>query len=532
MASEPNFQIYPGALPAPSYGKKKPRGTGTARLPLAGSERQLGANIRGRSPLARSAGPLASPTLHSGRWVQAAYVVADLFCIALTFAVVLMARCAPSWRAYSIAGTWKSLGSGIPKEYAGVLLLYAALIVLFSQTYGLYRTPRDRSRPQETFLVAKVLFWSTAILIAAVYLSDARTISRVVILASAATNAVVLASWRIWKRGIVERRVAAGIGVRNVLIVGAGKLGRELAEYFDTNRYLGVVVKGFLDHNHVGESEALGSIENLAEVCRTHFIDEIIITIPFMRRRVRHVLLQARLNNLDVKIVPDLYGSVARGATLEHLGLIPVMSLRVRQFPMFGLLFKRAMDIVASAIGLAFLWPLLAAIAVAIRIETPGPVLYRAWRAGKKGRKFVCYKFRTMVQNADALKSLLLNLNERQGATFKITGDPRITRVGRFLRKYSLDELPQLWKVLKGEMSLVGPRPHPIDDCERYELEHLRRLDVTPGITGLWQVTARRDPSFAINMALDLEYIDGWNVWTDFTLLFKTVFVVLAGHGQ
>jgi lipopolysaccharide/colanic/teichoic acid biosynthesis glycosyltransferase len=136
-----------------------------------------------------------------------------------------------------------------------------------------------------------------------------------------------------------------------------------------------------------------------------------------------------------------------------------------------------------------------------------------------------------MVASADEVKDQLRQRNERQGPIFKIRDDPRITRVGRFLRRYSLDELPQLWNVLKGEMSLVGPRPHPLDDYQRYELEHLRRLDVTPGITGLWQIIARRDSSFNRNMALDLEYIDRWSVWLDLQILFKTCRVVFAGTG-
>jgi lipopolysaccharide/colanic/teichoic acid biosynthesis glycosyltransferase len=137
-----------------------------------------------------------------------------------------------------------------------------------------------------------------------------------------------------------------------------------------------------------------------------------------------------------------------------------------------------------------------------------------------------------MLQNADALKDSLSHLNEREGATFKIANDPRITRVGRFLRKYSLDELPQLWNVLKGDMSLVGPRPHPLDDYHKYDLKHLRRLDVTPGLTGLWQVAARRDPSFEKNVVLDLEYIENWSLRMDLSILFRTLAVVVAGSGD
>ena len=529
MASEPNLQAYPEALPP--YAKKKPQGAGASHQPV-GANPQAWADSQAGSPLARSAGPLASPALPGGLWVVVAYVIADLSCAALTFSVVLMARYAPSWRSYSISRALDVFSSNVPQEYVGVLLLYAALIVLFSQIHRLYGTPRDRSKTQELVLVAKALSWATAMLMAAIYLSGAKTISRLVILASAGTNIVVLAAWRMWKRGIVERRVAAGIGVRNVLIVGAGKIGREIAGYFDTNRYLGIVVKGFLDHNRLNDPRVLGRIENLVEICRANFVDEIIITIPFMRSQVRKALIQARLNNLDVKIVPDLYGSFARGATLEHLGHVPMMNLRRQPIPVSALIFKRTIDILGSVLGLVILSPIFAAIAVTIKMESPGPVFYRSRRVGKKGRPFTFSKFRTMIANAAQSQKNLRNLNQRENVLFKIANDPRITPFGKFLRMYSLDELPQLWNVLKGDMSLVGPRPPVPSEYQEYKLEHLRRLDVTPGMTGLWQVTARRDPSFHKYIDCDLQYIDRWSLWVDIKILLWTVQAVLSGQGE
>jgi lipopolysaccharide/colanic/teichoic acid biosynthesis glycosyltransferase len=183
------------------------------------------------------------------------------------------------------------------------------------------------------------------------------------------------------------------------------------------------------------------------------------------------------------------------------------------------------------AAGLLLVAPLLGVIALAIKLDSPGRALYRAPRVGLKGKRFLCHKFRSMIANADDLKEQLRSRNQRRGATFKIVGDPRITRVGRLLRRYSLDELPQLWNVLRGEMSLVGPRPHPVEDFERYGLEDLQRLEITPGLTGLWQVTARHDPSFERNVALDREYIENWTFWSDFRILYKTVSVVLQGSG-
>jgi lipopolysaccharide/colanic/teichoic acid biosynthesis glycosyltransferase len=171
-------------------------------------------------------------------------------------------------------------------------------------------------------------------------------------------------------------------------------------------------------------------------------------------------------------------------------------------------------------------------IAICVKLGSDGPVFYRAQRIGRKGRTFVCFKFRTMVANADKLKADLEHMNERDGVLFKIKEDPRVTPIGRFLRKYSLDELPQFYNVLRGEMSLVGPRPPMAKEVEQYDLAHLRRLDVLPGITGLWQVEARQDPSFDSYISLDTAYVENWSLWLDMKILARTVGVVFTGTGS
>jgi lipopolysaccharide/colanic/teichoic acid biosynthesis glycosyltransferase len=197
-----------------------------------------------------------------------------------------------------------------------------------------------------------------------------------------------------------------------------------------------------------------------------------------------------------------------------------------------GQLLKRIMDVILSATALVLLWPLMLVIVIAIKLESSDRVIYRSFRLGERGRRFACYKFRTMVAGANELKDSLRRLNQRRGPFFKIANDPRVTRFGRFLRKYSLDELPQFWNVLKGDMSLVGPRPHPVEDCAEYTSEHCRRLAVKPGVTGLWQVLARTNPSFEICMMLDLAYIEKWNLLLDCSILMKTIPAVLAGEGE
>jgi lipopolysaccharide/colanic/teichoic acid biosynthesis glycosyltransferase len=208
-----------------------------------------------------------------------------------------------------------------------------------------------------------------------------------------------------------------------------------------------------------------------------------------------------------------------------------VVTLHSEAAPVVHLFLKRSIDCFLSGIALLLRSPLMLTIALAIKLDSAGSVLYRAPRMGKKGQQFLCYKFRTMAANAEQRKEELRANNQREGPFFKIADDPRLTDLGRFLRRYSLDELPQLWNVFRGEMSLVGPRPHPLDDFRRYRLEDFRRLDVTPGITGLWQVTARRDPSFQRNMALDLQYIEEWSLLLDLKILWKTLSVVVHGTG-
>src|SRR6266576_1556109 len=253
------------------------------------------------------------------------------------------------------------------------------------------------------------------------------------------------------------------------------------------------------------------------------------------RRRVDHTNSATRVSSLPslAEILGSLLPELDRNGRYETaVGRTDSIILRAHPIRSTGLFIKRIMDLLLSAIALLFLWPLMLAIALAVRLESSGPVLYSSLRGGGKGQKFVCYKFRTMVDKADELKVLLRRLNEREDPFFKIADDPRVTRLGRLLRKYSLDELPQFWNVLKGEMSLVGPRPHPLDDLARYRPEDHRRLEVKPGITGLWQVIARRNPSFEACLTLDLEYMKRWSLLLDCKILIWTIPAVLAGEGQ
>ena len=419
----------------------------------------------------------------------------------------------------------------VTRQHLYVLAIYIAILVLSCHAHGLYQEMRWRPASDEIVPIIRAQVLATVLLSSIVYLSGATSTSRLIIGTCAVLNIGTFVAWRMLWRKLVTKRLECGYGVRNILIMGAGDVARAMANSFSTNPYLGYRFKGFLDTDEHGP-DVLGPAQDFADIVRSHFIDVVFITSPSDHELVKAVTLAARRLNVSVKIVPDFYDGLAWNSPIEHVGGFPVQVVHRPPIPRVALLVKRAFDVVVSAAALLVLTPLFLGIAIAIRIESAGPFLYRSIRVGKKGRRFTCYKLRTMVANAEALKEQLGDLNERDGALFKIRDDPRITRFGRLLRKYSLDELPQLWNVLKGEMSLVGPRPPLPSEVEMYSLDHLRRLDATPGLTGLWQIMARQDPSFETYVALDVEYIETWSPLLDLKLLLRTIPTVLKGTGH
>jgi exopolysaccharide biosynthesis polyprenyl glycosylphosphotransferase len=407
------------------------------------------------------------------------------------------------------------------------VLVFCALLTLLGYSEGLYRSDIDHET--ECIVLGKVVAWTTLLAAASRYASG--TLTTAVLATGAPLTYFSLLAWRTWRQH-QSAATKSSPASRNVLIVGSGSFARNLAAQFGRNRTDRLAVRGFLNDSEPVGGDVLGRPEDLARIARAEFVDEVILTTQSPRSVAQWVIREARRNRLDVKVVADLFELEPQCMVdLEHFGNVPILTIHQEPVPSLGLLAKRAMDIVFSATLLVLTSPLLAAIALLIRLDSQGPVFYRAPRIGRKGHRFLCCKFRTMTADAERRKEQLREHNEREGPFFKIAADPRITRIGHFLRRYSLDELPQLVNVLVGEMSMVGPRPHPLDDCAQYRLQDLRRLDVTPGITGLWQVTARQDPSFERNMALDLEYIERWNLWTDLKILFRTALVVLQGSG-
>ena len=421
----------------------------------------------------------------------------------------------------------------------GFMFLFSVLVVLFADLRGLYDFSWKRSYQEDLKLLADSVLCAGIISGADSYLGGSRAGSTGAFALTVVLTWISIAAWR---RFVLSQSIPGITQKRNVLIVGNGRIAHLLQRHLEQNTQLGYVVKGFVCRRRTprssskgnGDADAklLGTVDELPSITRAHFIDEILISVPSDRHLVKEITRKARVAGVQVRVVPDLYDGLAAQHPIEYIGQFPTLTLYHRAAPTLSLMIKRLMDIALSGITLAVLSPIFAVVALIVKLDSKGPVFYRAARVGKKGVTFVCYKFRTMIDNADALKKSLERLNERDGILFKIAADPRVTRVGRYLRKFSIDELPQLWNVFKGEMSLVGPRPPACGEYTQYALEHLRRLDVTPGLTGLWQVTARQDPSFQNYIQLDKEYITNWSLGLDFRILIKTVGVVLAGTGQ
>lgn len=451
-------------------------------------------------------------------------MAADFALVALGWLV--MGACLVPLRA-EFPRVWSfKYSAGAPMSLLGLAILHAALITLVGYIERLHA--RDIGRAVEQWVIAKAVLWATAVLCVGYALQGATRVTVGLFCAAGVLSLGMLCARNWWNRETEIDKT----GIRNVLIVGWGGVGQQVADYVRQHPSTRRSVCGFLDDEKPLGREVLGRTVDLARVARKEFVDEVILAAPPKSEFTRWVVEEACRLHLDVSVVPELFGCGPAASAMERVGEVPMICLHAERLPIAGLVLKRLMDAVGACAALIVLAPLLAAMSVLIKLDSPGPVLYCALRAGRKGRLFRCFKFRTMVSNADRLKDGLRENNERAGPFFKMTDDPRITRVGRYLRRYSLDELPQLWNVVKGEMSLVGPRPHPLDDVAGYHIEHLGRLDVTPGITGLWQVKARRDPSFDRGVELDREYIRTWSLASDMRILFMTVRAVVCGSGQ
>jgi exopolysaccharide biosynthesis polyprenyl glycosylphosphotransferase len=433
-------------------------------------------------------------------------------------------------------------GTLIHGRSIGILLVllsvFAFSLLLTSRRLQLYAPTRLTSFLHEQRLSVQACLTSGLLLTGTLYLVHAEDIPRSIVLLTVGLVVVLLSLRRLFYRILLYRRFEHGVGTRNVLIVGNGPEAHALRHHLESIRHLGYTFKGFIDFSDSGDTlsssagDVVGTLDTLFQNARKKFVDEIFFTTPCERSVVQGVLEKARAHGVDLRIVPDMYDGLTWNSPIEYIGQFPTIPLYRGRVPEVELLMKRGLDIVFSTFTLLLISPILLVIGIAVKLDSKGPVFYASERIGKKGRVFRCFKFRTMVSNAEKLRAKLMDRNEREGVLFKITDDPRVTRIGRILRKYSLDELPQFFNVLRGDMSVVGPRPPIASEVKQYKLSHLRRLDVMPGITGLWQVQGRRDPSFDSYISLDVTYIENWSIWLDLKIIVRTVGVVFSGTGS
>jgi len=417
-----------------------------------------------------------------------------------------------------------------------VFLLVWAVVGYFSRFY------RDLEMSNPIQLVLKLLNQLAIVLVfiyAGLYLLRRGDISRTYVMMVGMVDFILLVAGRyVSYSGIAWMRQRLG-RFHYFLIIGCGSRAHEMATLIEESRSMGLRLVGFV--NPTSESSKLSDrfgryevipLSAVEQVLEDRVVDEVVFAVS-MQELARLEPLMSHCANVGVKtrvqleFLPSPYSRIY----LENFRDVPLLSLSTAPESELLLFLKRTVDVVVAALSLVLLVPVLISIAAAIRITSPGDVLFRQTRCGLGGRRFTLYKFRSMVNNAEQLRAELHQLNELDGPAFKISDDPRITPVGRLLRRFSLDELPQLWNILRGDMSFVGPRPAIPDEVGMYEPWQRRRLRMRPGLTCMWVLEGRSDVDFQRWIQLDLAYIDNWSLWLDCKIFLRTIPIVISGKG-
>jgi exopolysaccharide biosynthesis polyprenyl glycosylphosphotransferase len=431
-------------------------------------------------------------------------------------------------------------------DYLPLLPLALAIWGGLLLSSGRYRSHRTVPLLDEAWAIVRVCVSGAILFTLALYLSrwDERLlgddrISRFWSLLFAAFSCVFLLSEKLGLR-LTSRYVRAhGFNYRTVLIVGTSDAALRIADSIHGHRFWGYRILGFIRNENAWEESwppyypILGEIEDLPRIVESHVVDDVIFAVH--RReldRLEDLFLSLQEQGIRTRFAMDLFPHTRARVELEELDGVPLLSFATTPTNPLQLMLKRVLDIALASFLLLIGMPIAGMIALTIKLTSGGgSVLFRQTRCGLNGRSFTLYKFRTMVEGAEERRRELLHLNEMNGPVFKLRSDPRVTRLGRLLRRFSLDELPQLWNVLRGDMSLVGPRPPIPEEVAQYKRWQRRRLAMKPGLTCLWQISGRNDLDFDRWMQLDLEYIDSWSPLLDLKILLKTVPVVLSGRG-
>lgn len=408
-------------------------------------------------------------------------------------------------------------------------VLWTGVLLVFSVYDG-----RKNLRAIDEFLSLTLGSALATISMAGILYLSYRETSRFLFLLFVVLGFGFLITWRAIYR-LSYRRYLKNAELRRVLILGAGSTGYKLFAQITGYQHFGLKFVGFLDDDpqkQVRDPNVLGALGAVRDVVNDFAVDDVVIALP----RSAHVRLNqvvSELHDLPVRvwIILDYFSLALHHAAIDDFAGLPMLDLRAPALSEYQRMLKRAFDLVVTIFSLIVALPVMGIIAILIKLDSPGPILYRAKRMGENGKIFEMLKFRTMVKDADELRNLVVHVREDGKFLYKKPDDPRITRVGRILRRTSLDELPQLFNVLRGEMSLVGPRPEQPHLVEKYELWQRKRFAVPQGMTGWWQIHGRSDKPMHLHTEEDLYYVQHYSIWLDIQILVKTIWAVLRGKG-
>ncbi len=425
-----------------------------------------------------------------------------------------------------------------PRAGSYWLLLAVTILawLIAASFFGVYDVYRTRPLATELSRIVRTMAVVALIVSTAGYLAKQNEVSRLSVGLYFSISLALLVVHRVAVRKLAQAVRRHGYNVRRFAVVGTGEVARQVVQSTAHHREWGLQFAGHLLENGTPpesfEGPTLGPLGQLGELLRDHVLDEVIFAVSREHLdEIQGAVLLCQEQGVAVKVCLNfLHGGIGR-MSMDEISGLPAVAFTTTPTDEVALALKRAFDIAVSAGMLVLLAPVFALTAIAIRLDSPGPVLFRQRRVGLHGRDFVFYKFRSMCADAEAKLESLRHFNEVTGPVFKMRRDPRVTGVGRFIRRLSIDELPQLWNVLKGEMSIVGPRPPTPDEVRKYEPWQRRRLSMKPGITCTWQVSGRSDIDFDRWMQLDLAYIDNWSLWSDFHICLRTIPAVLSSRG-
>ncbi|MEW6443464.1 MAG: sugar transferase [bacterium] len=458
------------------------------------------------------------------------YVALDLLVTALSLVLALLVR-------FSFDAAPPNFE--LVKKYLATLYFALPLWYFLLRFNGLYESRRTDNALKVSWIAAKSVAEGIVLLILLAYVMKVAPISRSFLFLFGGINVSLLVLEKALLKKLLHAIREKGYNFRRVLIVGSGVRALSVARKILSHREWGLQIFGFLSHSpaDVGKSiedggQVLGTLSDLQQVISSSPIDEVHIALPLLNLdTITRMLEICEEQGVRARVMLDLYSPTISKVHLEDFHGTPMLTFTASPVENWQMFLKAALDRSTALVMLSVLWPLFLIVALLIKIDSAGPVFFVQERVGLYKRRFRMYKFRTMVDRAEELLPELSGLNELSGPVFKMKRDPRRTRVGRILRMASLDELPQLLNVLRGEMSFIGPRPPIPSEIAQYKPWQYRRLSMKPGISGLWQVSGRTELDFDRWMELDLFYIDHWSLKLDFMILLKTLPAVLLGRG-